>query len=87
MSYEIIQTADSDVMKFLHITSVIYKKWKVWRVQFHDGKETFLYRCGKEWVHWSKDYLDKPALQAVGECVEAIVIRKHLKGIFELPIN
>ena len=84
MSYEMIQTGESDVIKFLHITSTSFRKWKLWRVQFHDGKETFLYRCGNEWMQWSKTHLDKPVLTAIEECVENISIRNQLLLISEL---
>jgi hypothetical protein len=84
MSYEMIQTGERELIKFLHITSTSFRKWKVWRVQFHDGNETFLYRCGDEWMHWSKTHLDKPVLKAIAECIENSSIRNQLKLIFEL---
>ena len=83
MSYEMIQIGESDVIKFLHITSTSFRKWKLWRVQFHDGKETFLYRCGNEWMQYSKTHLDKPVLKAIEECIENTSIRNQLKSIFE----
>ena len=84
MSYEMIKTGESEVIKFLHVTSTSFRQWKVWRVQFHDGKETFVYRSGNEWTQWSKTNLDKPVLEAVAECIENITIRNQLKLIFEL---
>lgn len=83
MSYEMIQTAGNDMFKFLHITSTSFRQWKVWRIQFHDGKETFLYRCDNEWMQWSKSYLDKPVLKAIAACIENGAIRNQLKLIFE----
>ncbi|RKR84732.1 hypothetical protein BDD43_4983 [Mucilaginibacter gracilis] len=82
MSYEIIQTGETEVFKLLHVTSTRFRKWIVWRVQFHDGKETFLYRCDNEWMQWSKTHLDKPVLKAVADCIENTSIRNQLKSIF-----
>lgn len=65
MSYEMITTGDTGGVEFLHITSTVFRKWKVWRVQFHDGKETFLFKCGNEWWCWSRCYLNKTAVRAV----------------------
>ncbi|EHQ24961.1 hypothetical protein [Mucilaginibacter paludis] len=84
MSYEIIQTEETGVIRFLHITSTSFRRWKIWRIQFHDGKETFMYRCGNQWMQWSKNYLDKPVLKAIEECIENSTIRNQLKSILTM---
>jgi len=70
MSYEIVPTGKSEVLNFLHITSTIFKDRKVWRIQFHDGKEVILYKCGYSWQQSSIHHIDKPSLQAIGQCID-----------------
>jgi len=70
MSYEIL-LADG-VVVLLQITAVTFKTWKVWRVQFIDGREVMLYKCGEEWVQRNDDQLDKAAIIAIGKCIDGI---------------
>ena len=69
MSYEII-LAD-EAIKIMHITCANYKTWKIWRVQFHDGKEAVLYKCGNEWMQRIEDHLDIRLLLLIGKCIDA----------------
>ena len=70
MSYEIIFAGKSEDLNFLHITSTTFKDRKVWRIQFHDGKEVILYKCGYNWQQSSKQHIDKPCLKAIGQCID-----------------
>jgi len=70
MSYEIVITDEADGLRFCHVTSTIFKTWKLWRVQYHDGNESILYKCGAQWMQWSKTYLNKQVLYAIGNCID-----------------
>ena len=70
MSYEIL-LADG-VVVLLQITAATFKTWKVWRVQFIDGREVMLYKCGEEWVQRNDDHLDKTVIIAIGKCIDGI---------------
>jgi hypothetical protein len=70
MSYEII-LADGAILP-LQITAATFKNWKVWRVQFKDGKEVMLYKCGNEWVQRNEDELDAYSLLTIGNQIDHI---------------
>jgi len=70
MSYEIL-LADG-VVVLLQITAATFKTWKVWKIQFTDGREVMLYKCGEEWVQRNDDHLDKAAIIAIGKCIDGI---------------
>jgi hypothetical protein len=70
MSYEIL-LADGAVL-LLQITTATFKTWKVWKIQFTDGREAMLYKCGDEWVQRNEDQLDKAAIIAIGKCIDGI---------------
>jgi len=74
MSCEILLTDGVRVM--LQITAATFKTWKVWRVQFVDGREVMLYKCGEEWVQRNEDHLDKDAIIAIGKCIDGIGQKK-----------
>jgi hypothetical protein len=70
MSYEIL-LADGAVLLF-QITAATFKTWKVWNVQFEDGKEVMLYKCGNEWVQRHEDNLDAYSLLTIGHKIDHI---------------
>jgi len=70
MSYEII-LADGAILP-LQITAATFKNWKVWKIQFKDGKEAMLYKCGNEWVQRNEDELDAYSLQIIGNQIDHI---------------
>ena len=74
MSYEIL-LADGVVILF-QTTAATFKTWKVWNVQFTDGSEVMLYKCGNEWVQRNEDNLDNAAIIAIGKCIDSIGQRK-----------
>jgi hypothetical protein len=75
MSYEIL-LADG-VIVLLQITAATFKTWKVWRVQFVDGREAMLYKCGDEWVQRNEDQLDNSAIIAIGKHIDGISLKKN----------
>jgi len=74
MSYEIL-LADGAVLLF-QITAATFKTWKVWKIQFTDGREAMLYKCGDEWVQRTEDQLNKAAIIAIGKCIDEISSKK-----------
>jgi hypothetical protein len=70
MSYEII-LADGAILP-LQITAATFKNWKVWKIQFKDGKEAMLYKCGNEWVQRNEDELDAHSLLTIGNQIDHI---------------
>jgi hypothetical protein len=70
MSCEIL-LADGAVL-LLQITAATFKTWKVWRVQFDNGKEVMLYKCGNEWVQRHEDELDSYVLLTIGNQIDHI---------------
>ncbi|WP_295797833.1 hypothetical protein [Mucilaginibacter sp.] len=70
MRYEIL-LADGAVL-LLQITTATFKTWKVWKIQFTDGREAMLYKCGDEWVQRNEDQLDNSAIIAIGKCIDGI---------------
>ena len=74
MSYEIL-LADG-VVVLLQITAATFKTWKVWSVQFIDGREVMLYKCGNEWVQRNEDHLDNSVIMAIEKCIDNIGLKK-----------
>lgn len=74
MTYEIL-LADGAVL-LLQITTAPFKTWKVWSVQFIDGRKAMLYKCGEEWVQRNEDQLHKAAIIAIGQCIDGIISKR-----------
>ncbi len=79
MSYEIL-LADGAVL-LLQITAATFKTWKVWKIQFTDGREAMLYKCGDEWVQRNEDQLDNVAIIAIGKYIDGICLKKNTMAI------
>ena len=74
MSYEIL-LADQ-ALQYMHITSLIFNSRTVWKVEFHDGKEAVLYKCGNEWMQRMEDSLEISSVTAIGKCIDRTVADK-----------
>jgi hypothetical protein len=74
MSYEIL-LADGAVL-LLQINAATFKTWNVWSIQFMDGKEAMLYKCGNEWVQRNEDQLDNAAIIAIGKHIDGISLKR-----------
>ena len=75
MSCEIL-LVDGAVL-LLQITAATFKTWKVWSVQFIDGREVMLYKCGEVWVQRNEDHLDNAAIIAIGKYIDGIGSKKR----------
>ena len=65
MRYEMALSLDG-LEQTLQITSETFKKWMVWKVQFKEGKEAMLFKCGNIWLQRNEDSLDHHTLAAIG---------------------
>ena len=74
MSYEIVMA--DQALQYIHITSSIFNSRKVWKVEFHDGKEVVLYKCGNEWMQRMEDNLETSSVAAIGKCIDGTVADK-----------
>lgn len=76
MDYK-IKLADGTT-QLIQITHEIFKKWKVWKVQFADGKVAMLFKSGNEWLQRNDDVLDSYLLSTIGKCIDGISGRNEL---------
>ena len=58
----------------IQIMATTLKKFKVWLVQFKDGKQAVLYKCGNSWMQRTEDFLDESLI---------LIIGKHIDGMLE----
>ncbi|TSD67296.1 hypothetical protein FFF34_007840 [Inquilinus sp. KBS0705] len=63
----------------VQITAALFKKWKVWKVEFADGKAAMLLKSGNEWLQRNEDILDAYLLNALGKLIDDAIISK--KGL------
>ncbi|WP_183565398.1 hypothetical protein [Mucilaginibacter sp. SP1R1] len=73
MRYEIVLSRNG-YKQALQVIAETYKKWKVWKVKFQDGKEAILFKCGSLWMQRNEDDLDYGLLIAIGERIDRISI-------------
>lgn len=74
MFFEIILEEQSS--EYINITSLIFNSRKVWKVEFHNGNEAVLYKCGNEWMQRIEDNLEIDSLMAIGKCIDGTVADK-----------
>jgi len=78
MSYEILKA--EEVLSIVHVTEEYFGSFKGWRVEFDDGKEALLYNSSDEFIQYDEEWLNRPALAAIGKCINHS-IRKKTTGI------
>jgi hypothetical protein len=64
-------------VQLINITSAYFKTWHVWKVQFDNGKAVKLFKMGSEWMQRTEDFLDEHVLQAIGTCIDKIIINRN----------
>ena len=69
--YHKIKLKDGTVQA-IQIVATTFKKLKVWLVQFKDGKQAMLYKCGNEWLQRTEDALDASLIMIIGKCIDGI---------------
>jgi hypothetical protein len=77
MKYK-VKLADGTA-QLIQITTDYYKTWKVWKVQFKDGKEAILLKFGNQWMQRHEDFLDSSSLTLLGNYIDELIFtRKDL---------
>ena len=77
MKYKVI-LADGTA-QLIQITTDYYKTWKVWKVQFKDGKEAILLKFGNQWMQRHEDFLDSSSLTLIGNYIDELIFTR--KGL------
>ncbi|MFA6087734.1 hypothetical protein [Mucilaginibacter sp.] len=75
MNYK-IKLADGTT-QLIQITTELYKSWKVWKIQFTDGKAAMLFKSGNQWLQRNEDILDAYLLNTIGKCIDEIILNKN----------
>jgi hypothetical protein len=60
----------------INISSAYFKSWHVWNIKFNDGKVVMLFKMGSEWLQRNDDFLEAPALIAIGNAIDKIIFRR-----------
>ncbi|MCQ6957503.1 hypothetical protein [Mucilaginibacter aquariorum] len=71
-----IKLADGTT-QLIQITTDLYKSWKVWKVQFADGKAAMLFKSGNAWLQRNEDILDNYLLTTIGKCIDEVILGKN----------
>jgi hypothetical protein len=58
--------------KIIQILATTFKKLKVWKVGFDDGKEILLYKVGTEWMQRTEDYLEECYVISIGAHIDSL---------------
>lgn len=59
-----------DQKQWIQITTVTYKKLKVWKVKLENSKQFTLYKCGNDWMQHNEDNLEPQLLQTIGSYID-----------------
>jgi len=54
------------------IVATTFKKFRVWLVQFKDGKQAMLYKSGNEWMQRTEDFLDASLILILGQYIDGL---------------
>ena len=68
MNYKIRLTDGTTQM--IQIIATTFKKLKVWKLHFTNGKEIMLYKVGNEWMQRTEDYLELCYVLAIGAYID-----------------
>jgi len=56
----------------VQIIATTFKKLKVWKLHFTNGKEIMLYKAGSEWLQRTEDYLEQCYVTSIGAYIDAL---------------
>ena len=68
----------------IKIVASKFKKLKVWLINFKDGKQAMLYKCGNEWFQRTEDFLDGSLILVIGKCIDSIVKKDKPGKIYQV---
>jgi len=79
-------TLKDGTVQAIRIIATTFKKLKVWLVQFKDGKQAMLYKCGNEWLQRIEDFLDASLIRTIGKYIDSIS-EKSPPRIYKKPVH
>lgn len=66
-----IRLADGTT-QIVKIIATTFKKLKVWKLDFSNGKEIMLYKVGSEWLQRTEDYLEQGYVASIGAFIDSL---------------
>ena len=66
-----IRLADGTT-QIVKIIATTFKKLKVWKLDFNNGKEIMLYKVGTEWLQRTEDYLEQNYVRSIGAFIDSL---------------
>lgn len=66
-----IRLADGTT-QIVKIIATTFKKLKVWKLDFSNGKEIMLYKVGSEWLQRTEDYLEQRYVASIGAFIDSL---------------
>lgn len=70
MDYKIRLT--DGTTQIVQIIATTFKKLKVWKLNFTNGKEIMLYKVGNEWMQRTEDYLELCYVVSIGAFIDGL---------------
>lgn len=56
----------------IQIIATTFKKLKVWKLAFKNGKEIMLYKVGTQWLQRTEDYLEECYVLSIGSYIDGL---------------
>ncbi|RKR84005.1 hypothetical protein BDD43_4222 [Mucilaginibacter gracilis] len=75
MKYKVLLANTSQLVR---ITVDKYKSWKVWKVEFADGRIAMLFKAGNEWMQRNEDFLESATIKTIGQYIDSLIAQKVL---------
>lgn len=70
MDYKIKLT--DGTTQIVKIIATTFKKLKVWKLSFTNGKEIMLYKVGTEWLQRTEDFLEQRYVMSIGAYIDSL---------------
>ena len=70
MQYKIKLT--DGTTQIVKIIATTFKKLKVWKLSFTNGKEIMLYKVGTEWLQRTEDFLEQRYVMSIGAYIDSL---------------
>jgi hypothetical protein len=58
--------------QIIDIIATTFKRMKVWKLSFSDGKDIMLYKVGSQWLQRKEDFLEQHYLILIGAYIDAL---------------
>jgi hypothetical protein len=70
MNYTI--TFKDGTIEIIDIIATTFKKMKVWKISFSDGKDIVLCKVGSQWLQRKEDFLEQKYIISIGAYIDAL---------------